>query len=187
MKCIRTADQFIHTGLEKADEAHQEAHELLEKWEKMALKLDQRRKLLAIVVSFYRQTEQATDRLNQLEKEIKIEHERAKRLNSDSDPEGSPAKKISTIRINVNTSNEDTAKSSRTNSPNLESVQRNADLQTQLAEITAPCLREGKIVLEKVCKEDSQAEHVIRKFYEFSEQVNELKSKLVNFILKFLL
>lgn len=167
MKCIRTADQFIHTGLEKADQAHQEAHILLEKWEKIALKLDQRRKLLSIVVSFYRQTEEATDRLSQLEKEIKIEHEKVKSL-SESD-------QTTQIKIDINN-----ADKPRTISPNSELAQRHADLQNQIAEITAPCLREGRIVLEKVCREDSEAEHVIRKVYQFSEQVNELKSKLVS-------
>jgi hypothetical protein len=176
MKCIRTADQFIHTGLEKADEAHQEAHELLEKWEKMALKLDQRRKLLSIVVSFYRQNEMASDRLNQLEKEIRIEREKVKSLN-DSDQEMKQSPQISMIKININ---EDKP---RTISPNnSEIAQRQVDLQNQLAEITAPCLREGKIVLDKICKEDSeQAEQVIRRVYQFSEQVNELKSRLVSF------
>ena len=177
MKCLRTADQFIHTGLERADEAHQEAHELLEKWEKIALKLDQRRKLLSIVVSFYRQTEEASDRLNQLEKEIRIEHENVKNLSgSDNDLmqiTPPPPHRASSISININ---EDKP---RTISPNSEMAQRHADLQSQLAEITAPCLREGRIVLEKVCVNSEEAEHVIRKVYQFSEQVNELKSRLV--------
>lgn len=181
MKCLRTADQFIHTGLEKADQAHQEAHDLLEKWEKIALKLDQRRKLLSVVVSFYRQTEEASDRLNQLEKEIQIEHEKVKNLsgsdidliNTTATPPPASSHHMSSVSIKIN------EEKPRTISPTSEIAQRQADLQSQLAEITAPCLREGRIVLEKVCENSEEAEHVIRKVYQFSEQVNELKSRLV--------
>lgn len=154
MKCIRTADQFIHTGLERADEAHSEAHVLLEEWEKFARKLDQRRKLLSIVVSFYNQTEQASERLIQIEKEIKIEHEKMRGLDE------------------INTE--------RKPSPGAEFAQRHANLSSKLAEITAPGLREGRIILEKCSTQNSQANHVIKKVYEFTEQVNEIKSKLTN-------
>jgi len=157
MKCLRTADQFVHTGLEKADEAHQEAHNLLEKWENFALKLGQRRKLLAIVASFYRQTEEASKKLVQIEREIKIEREKL-----------------------ISESSEDDAKSSSSSRLTVASTQRrHSDLSNQLAEITAPGLREGRIILEKFSKDDFEAEHVIKKVYEFSEQVKELKTKLV--------
>ncbi len=46
MKCLRHTNQYILTDLEKADMAHQEAHVLLVKREKFAMKLDERRKLL---------------------------------------------------------------------------------------------------------------------------------------------
>lgn len=155
MKCIRTADQFIHTGLERADEAHSEAHVLLEEWEKFARKLDQRRKLLAIVVSFYKQTEQASERLIQIEREIKIEHEKKRDL--DENDAGH-----------------------RKASPSAEFAQRHADLSSKLAEITAPGLREGRIILEKCSTENSETNHVIKKVYEFTEHVNEIKSKLTS-------
>ena len=142
-KCMRTADQFIHTGLEKADEAHQEAHELLEKWEKFAIKLEQRRKLLLVVLSFYKQTEEATERLSQLETEIQIEHEKCRRLS------------------------ERKSKKSRSKTPKraspIELTQRHIDLQNQVAEITAAGLREGRLVLEKLGKDEFEGEHVIRK------------------------
>lgn len=89
MKCIRTADQFIHTGLERADQAHQEVHILLETWEKFALKLDQRRKLLSIVVSFYKQTEEASERLIQIQKEIQIEEEKIRKLSEEDNKHSS--------------------------------------------------------------------------------------------------
>ena len=157
MRCLRTADQFVHTGLEKADEAHQEAHVLLEKWEKFAIKLDQRRKLLSIVVSFFKQAEEANERLSQIENNIRIENERVLKMSESKRPSDSRS------------------------SPSFEMTQRQVELQNQLAEITAPGLREGKIVLEKIAKEDFEAEQVIRKVYEFTEHVNELKNKLVIF------
>ena len=160
MQCLRTADQFIHTGLEKADEAHQEAHVMLEEWEKFAIKLDQRRKLLSIVVSFYKQTEDAAERLIQIEREIKREEAKLKKANERS------KSKSSTRATNV--------------SPNSELAQRHADLTTKLAEITGPGLREGRIVLEKVGKEDYETEHVIKRVYEFTEHVKDLKTKLNN-------
>lgn len=144
MKCLRTADQFIHTGLERADEAHQEAHVLLEKWEKFALKLDQRRKLLALVVSFYKQTEEASKRLIKIEQEIKLEKEKINQM-SDNDDLKSSLENI------------------RKASSSEELTQRHADLSTQLAEISAPGLREGRIILEKFCKDDYEAETVIKK------------------------
>jgi hypothetical protein len=162
MKCIRDADQFIHTGLEKADQAHQEAHSLLERWEKFALKLDERRKLLAIVVSFYKQTEEASERLLQIEKEIQIEREKLKNFNEN--------KETNTRKSSESSSSKSSAKYS--------------DLTNQLAEISGPGLREGRIVLEKITKDDYkddfQAEHVIKRVYEFTEQVKDLKSKLVS-------
>lgn len=68
-------------------------------------------------------------------------------------------------------------------------TQRHADLSTQLAEISAPGLREGRIVLEKVSKDDFEAEHVIKKVYEFTEQIKDIKSKLVrsSYLLKIFL
>lgn len=155
MKCIRTADQFIHTGLERADEAHSEAHILLEEWEKFARKLDQKRKLLSIVVSFYNQTEQASERLIQIEKEIKIEHEKIRGLD-EKDNEYRKA------------------------SPSAEFAQRHANLSSKLAEITASGLRDGRIILEKCSTQNSETNHVVKKVYEFTEQVNEIKNKLTN-------
>ena len=116
MQSLRTADQFIHTGLEKADEAHQEAHVMLEEWEKFALKLDQRRKLLSIVVSFYKQTEDAAERLIQIEKEIKREEAKIRKASERS------KSKSSTRTTNL--------------SPEEEMAQRQADLTNKLAEIT---------------------------------------------------
>lgn len=155
MKCIRTADQFIHTGLERADEAHSEAHILLEEWEKFARKLDQKRKLLSIVVSFYNQTEQASERLIQIEKEIKIEHEKILGIDEKDDE-------------------------CRKASPGAEFAQRHANLSSKLAEITAPGLRDGRIILEKCSTQNSETNHVVKKVYEFTEQVNEIKNKLTN-------
>lgn len=162
MKCIRQADQLIHTGLERADQAHKEAHILLEKWEKFAFKLDERRKLLSIVVSFYKQTEEAAERLIQIEKEILTEREKIKDLNQ----------------------NEEIRKRRSSESTSSKSSSKYSDLTNQLAEISGPCLREGRIVLEKISKDDYrddfQAEHVIKRVYEFTEQVKDLKSKLVS-------
>ena len=155
MKCLRTADQFIHTGLEKADEAHQEAHVLLEKWEKFAMKMDQRRKLLSIVVSFYKQTEDASERLNQIEKEIKIEEEKTKLLN-----ESDEKKKRSSSRLEK--PGDSKAYSRGSHSPNIEIAQKNVDISSQLAEISAGGLREGRILLEKAGNE-YESEHVIRR------------------------
>lgn len=158
MRCLRTADQFIHTGLEKADEAHQEAHILLEKWEKFALKLDQRRKLLSIVVSFYRQTEEASERLSQIEREIRIEKEKIRSLSEVKEEHE---------RINNNNRSIKTElaiqRAEKNSSPTNEFAQRHVDLANQLAEASASGLREGRIVLEKISKDDFEATHVIRK------------------------
>ncbi len=160
-RCMRSADQFIHTGLENADEAHAEAHELLEEWERFALKMEQRRKLLLVVGSFYRQTDEATNRLSQLEGEIKAERDKFKVLKKKK-------------------------KKSRTRSPEkcpspIEMTQRHIDLQSQVDEISAACLREGKNVLDKVDKNyNSECEHVVKKVFEFTEQVEEIKSKLAD-------
>ena len=166
---MRSADQFVHTGLKNADEVHQLAHELLQHWEKFARSLDQRRKLLSLVVSFNKQTESASEKLEMLEKEIKKE-------------EG----KIGQTKIDVLSSDEKIS--------NLHS-----NLSNQIAEITAPCIREGKILLEKIDKDDDESQFIIRrvskaqqcsnekidnfffqKVSEFNEQVNVLKSKIVN-------
>lgn len=157
-KCIRTADQFIHTGLENADEAHDEAHNLLERWEKFAIKIEQRRKLLVVVCSFYKQTEEATERLNQLDTEIKIEQEKCRRLS-------------------IKKSKKSRSKTPKCSSP-IELTQRHIDLQNQVADISAACLREGRKVLEKVGNGNTDSEHVIKKVYEFSEQVKEITNKL---------
>lgn len=158
MKIMRSADQFIHTGLTNADVVHQFAHELLEKWEKFARKLDQRRKLLSVVVSFYKQAETATEKLGQLEREIHIEDEKIKNVqNNDIE--------TSQIELKIEPSN------------NL--AQLHTNFSNQIAEITAPCLRDGKMLLEKLNKDDFEGQHIIRRVYEFNEQVKDLKSKLV--------
>lgn len=167
MRCLRTADQFIHTGLQRADQAHQEAHSLLEKWEKFALKMDQRRKLLCIVASFYKQTEEASERLNQIKREIQAEEQKTKLL-SEGDK-----------RRRRGSSGDEKTSSLGSISPNLEIAQHNVHLSNQLAEISAPGLREGRIVLEKIGAE-FESEDVIRRVYEFTEQVKDLKTKLTN-------
>lgn len=214
MRSLRTADQFIHTGLERADEAHQEAHVLLEKWEKFALKLDQRRKLLSIVVSFYKQTEDASERLSQIEREIRLENEKIRTLNEEENSSSSSSekkrsnsrsKKSATNKMsntvnnnsNVTTTTTTTAttiddvtsstpakivveRSQKNASPTNELAQRHVVLSNQLAEASASGLREARIVLEKISDDNYEAKHVIRKVYEFTEQVNDLKKKLVN-------
>jgi hypothetical protein len=159
MSCLRTADQFIHTGLEKADEAHQEAHVLLEKWEKFALRLDQRRKLLSIIVSFYKQTEEASERLSQIEREIQIEQEKIKNIGSNSDEE------IHNIKVNTSQQKHSSTSSlnRNENAQTNELQQRHANLSNQLAEISGRGLREARIVLEKISKDDFESKHVIKK------------------------
>lgn len=215
MRCLRTADQFIHTGLERADEAHQEAHVLLEKWEKFALKLDQRRKLLSIVVSFYKQTEEASERLSQIEREIRFENEKIRNLNEEENSSScsSSEKKRSNSRSKkstasnkmsntVNTNNVTTTtidnvtstpakivveRSQKNTSPTNELAQRHVVLSNQLAEASASGLREARIVLEKISDDNYEAKHVIRKVYEFTEQVNDLKKigKTYIFLIEF--
>jgi septal ring factor EnvC (AmiA/AmiB activator) len=172
MRCLRTADQFVHTGLERADEAHQEAHVLLEKWEKFALKLDQRRKLLSIVVSFYKQTEEASERLSQIEREIRLENEKIRHLRETREESEEKIRVVdkkkhqqqrtassssaSEIQVNIE-------RSEKNSSPTNEFTQRHVVLSNQLAEVSAPGLREGRLVLERISQDDFEAKHVIRK------------------------
>ncbi len=173
MQWLRTADQFVHTGLERADQAHQEAHNLHEKWEKFALKLDHRRKLLSIVVSFYKQTEQASERLRQIQTEIELEEEKIKQLSSNNEEEESK-------RLSSSSSIKSAGKSSLSSS-NEELTQRHVNLSSQLAQVSEPGLREAKIILEKVSNEDAvETKHVIKRVHEFTEHVRDLKTKLSN-------
>lgn len=132
---MRSADQFVHTGLKNADEVHQFAHELLQNWEKFARSLDQRRKLLSLVVSFNKQTDAATERLQKLEEQISNEEQ-----------------KISQIQVQ-SSNNSDIE-----NGSNLHS-----NLSNKIAQITAPCFRESKILLEKIDKDDYESQHIIRR------------------------
>lgn len=169
MRCLRTADQFIHTGLEQADEAHQEAHILLEKWEKFALKLDQRRKLLSIVVSFYKQTEDASERLSQIEREIRLENEKIRSLkerrrsSADSSRRERRESDESSTKSRTRTVAASNSSQIVAEAPTSELAQRHAVLSNRLAEVSASGLREGKLVLEKISKDDFEAKHVIRK------------------------
>jgi hypothetical protein len=133
MKIMRSADQFVHTGLKNADEVHQFAHDLLQHWEKFARSLDQRRKLLSLVVSFNKQTDDASERLEELEKQISNEE-----------------KKISQIKLSNNSDIEIGS--------NMHST-----LSNQIAEITAPCFRESKILMEKIDKDDFESQHIIKR------------------------
>jgi hypothetical protein len=50
---MRAVDSWVHTGLIRADRLHAHAHTLLVLWEKWALKLDIRRRLLRLAHKFY--------------------------------------------------------------------------------------------------------------------------------------
>jgi hypothetical protein len=140
MKCMRSADQFVHTDLDGADEVHQLAHELLKEWEKFAIKLDQRRKLLAVVVSFYQQTEEASAKLGRLDQEISIEKE-----SDDTNKE---------VVVQIKKENRE---------PGKDFTEKHLSISNQIAEISAPGLREGKIILEKLSKDNYEAEHIIKR------------------------
>lgn len=181
MQLMRKADQFVHTGLEKADEAHQEAHILHEKWEKFALKLEHRRKLLSIVVSFYKQTEQASDRLQRIQRDIELEEEKLKKLNALENYSSNASTKSKSSKGSESSSSfhKDSISSS-----NEELAQRHAELSSQLADVSGPGLREAKILLEKASQGDDEDfktnKHVIKRVYEFTEHVRDLKTKLAN-------
>ncbi|CAF3449488.1 unnamed protein product [Rotaria socialis] len=53
IRCMRAVDTWVHTGLTRADRLHAYAHTLLVLWEKWALKLDIRRRLLRLAHQFY--------------------------------------------------------------------------------------------------------------------------------------
>ncbi|CAF1047343.1 unnamed protein product [Adineta ricciae] len=53
LRCMRAVDSWVHTGLSRADRLHAYAHTLLVLWEKYALKLDNRRRLLRLAHKFY--------------------------------------------------------------------------------------------------------------------------------------
>lgn len=53
LRCMRAVDSWVHTGLSRADRLHAYAHTLLVLWEKYALKLDSRRRLLRLAHKFY--------------------------------------------------------------------------------------------------------------------------------------
>ncbi|CAF3636008.1 unnamed protein product [Rotaria sordida] len=53
VRCMRAVDTWVHTGLTRADRLHAHAHTLLVLWEKYALKLDIRRRLLRLAHQFY--------------------------------------------------------------------------------------------------------------------------------------
>ena len=49
---MRSVDSWVHTGLTRADRLHAHAHTMLALWEKWALKLDVRRRLLNLAHKF---------------------------------------------------------------------------------------------------------------------------------------
>ena len=70
LRCMRAADSWVHTGLVRADRLHAHAHTLLLLWEKWALKLDIRRRLLRLAHQFYLDSSNAFSILDSLDKHL---------------------------------------------------------------------------------------------------------------------
>jgi chaperonin cofactor prefoldin len=64
---MRAVDSWVHTGLIRADRLHAHAHTLLVLWEKWALKLDIRRRLLRLAHQFYVDSSNAFSILDSLD------------------------------------------------------------------------------------------------------------------------
>jgi tRNA nucleotidyltransferase/poly(A) polymerase len=64
---MRAVDSWVHTGLTRADRLHAHAHTLLVLWEKWALKLDIRRRLLRLTHKFYIDSSNAFSVLDSLD------------------------------------------------------------------------------------------------------------------------
>lgn len=67
---MRAVDSWVHTGLLRADRLHAYAHTLLVLWEKWALKLDIRRRLLKLAHQFYTDSSNAFSILDSLDAQI---------------------------------------------------------------------------------------------------------------------
>ena len=67
LHCMRTVDTWVHTGLTRADRLHAHAHTLLVLWEKWALKLDIRRRLLRLAHKFFTDSSNAFSILDSLD------------------------------------------------------------------------------------------------------------------------
>lgn len=67
---MRAVDSWVHTGLIRADRLHAHAHTLLVLWEKWALKLDIRRRLLKLAQKFFLDSSNAFLILDSLEHQI---------------------------------------------------------------------------------------------------------------------
>lgn len=67
---MRAADSWVHTGLIRADRLHAHVHTLLVLWEKWALKLDIRRRLLRLAHKFYIDSSNAFSILDSLDKHL---------------------------------------------------------------------------------------------------------------------
>ncbi|CAF0743307.1 unnamed protein product [Adineta steineri] len=70
LRCMRAADSWVHTGLIRADRLHAHAHTLLALWEKWALKLDSRRRLLRLTSKFYIDSSNALTVLDSLDTQL---------------------------------------------------------------------------------------------------------------------
>ena len=70
LHCMHAVDSWIHTGLTRADRLHAHAHTLLVLWEKWALKLDIRRRLLRLAAKFFLDSSNAFSLLDSLDTEI---------------------------------------------------------------------------------------------------------------------
>ncbi|UJR28306.1 hypothetical protein I4U23_009551 [Adineta vaga] len=70
IRCMRAVDSWVHTGLTRADRLHAYAHTLLVLWEKYALKLDIRRRLLRLVHKFYIDSSNAFSVLDSLDSQL---------------------------------------------------------------------------------------------------------------------
>jgi len=67
---MRAVDSWVHTGLTRADRLHAYAHTLLVLWEKWALKLDIRRRILRLAHQFYIDSSNAFAILDSLDARI---------------------------------------------------------------------------------------------------------------------
>lgn len=67
---MRAVDSWVHTGLTRADRLHAHAHTLLVLWEKWALKLDIRRRLLRLAHKFSIDSSNAFSILDSLDQRL---------------------------------------------------------------------------------------------------------------------
>ncbi|XP_013393635.1 titin [Lingula anatina] len=137
LRLVRTADQLIHSTHYDSEGIRSRLHRVDKVSEEFMQEMENRRKNLAMAVSFYKQADVALDKLGQVEME----------LNRTDLPRNSTAL-----------------------------VERHSQLSSTIAEVSAAALREGRILLERVHRDDPGANGVRTKMRLLQETCSRLET-----------